>query len=914
MTVLSNNSKTSYPFSTLDNKVTVNITFPFLDNDSNLYVFIRFSDGTYEDWTGKPDKYSISLADGLNGVFGILKVNASVNTPGTLWIIRNIPVTQETPLDSNTVFANTTERMMDKLTMLIQDNIDDTNFIRVPPDEIHAPADLMLGSAQERANKFIAFDNTGMHVLVDSDIDNVTKAIRQPFYEPNNDTFIIAPDKRRGKILAFKNNISADVEFINVPAPTPPYELPIATDAVLGGVKQGANVTIDPVTGAISAPAPTPPYELPIATDKVLGGVKVNPAYGIGIDDMGNLNLTNSDNQRLVVGGSGIDVKYTSQLNWNIDTIGSGGVFHDLNNGNGNLLVCGANGVIKSTPLDESPTDWVDNSYATTNILNKIGYQSGSYLATGDASTIIYAGSLGSWQPSTLPAGIPSYNYYDFTYYAGRVVVVGGIKNTSGVILVGYSNDTINKQATFSSGMKAEAFRGICFTEELGLFIAVGDNGKIAFNPVFNAEYVNWNWSPSAGENLNSVAATNSMAVAVGEGGEIYTIVPSQMIAGAAWANRNSGTTENLTRVYSVSGGFIAFGENGTIITSPDGINWTQRQGQTRERLIGFSIGNTGTAIKGLCLSDKGQLLSSGDLFAWNTQATTGLVDYKDYNSVTFGERYVAVGAGGLIASSTDSNTWTITNDVVDFNKIRYLSNTYIILGNTRCLVCNTPDDVHIIASLEGIIDYYDIASLNVNDTVSYFIVGSSGAIFTAQDLYPNTQWTQLTSGVTYDLRGIVTTPSGLVVVGSSGTILTSSDGQTWTQSTSPITDNLNAVEYGNGILVAVGANGQKIKSSDYGATWSVITKLTTSNLTDISFGMGGFVVVGSGGVISRSDATATTWDNRSASLETQADLNGVQIYGNQFIVTGNDSTIAFGYEQPVIEISLASENKAARF
>jgi hypothetical protein len=43
------------------------------------------------------------------------------------------------------------------------------------------------------------------------------------------------------------------------------------------------------------------------------------------------------------------------------------------------------------------------------------------------------------------------------------------------------------------------------------------------------------------------------------------------------------------------------------------------------------------------------------------------------------------------------------------------------------------------------------------------------------------------------------------VVVGSGGTILTSSDGVTWTQRTSGTSNRLYGVTYGNGTFVAVG-------------------------------------------------------------------------------------------------------------
>lgn len=66
------------------------------------------------------------------------------------------------------------------------------------------------------------------------------------------------------------------------------YTLPIATPTVLGGVKIGANVTVQP-DGTISV-APPSSYTLPIASAAVLGGIKVGANLSIAGD--GTLSAT----------------------------------------------------------------------------------------------------------------------------------------------------------------------------------------------------------------------------------------------------------------------------------------------------------------------------------------------------------------------------------------------------------------------------------------------------------------------------------------------------------------------------------------------------------------------------------------------------------------------------------------------
>lgn len=61
------------------------------------------------------------------------------------------------------------------------------------------------------------------------------------------------------------------------------YTLPAATAAVLGGVKVGANVSVA-ADGTISVAAPTAAYSLPVATSTVLGGVKAGAGVTIAGD------------------------------------------------------------------------------------------------------------------------------------------------------------------------------------------------------------------------------------------------------------------------------------------------------------------------------------------------------------------------------------------------------------------------------------------------------------------------------------------------------------------------------------------------------------------------------------------------------------------------------------------------------
>ena len=73
------------------------------------------------------------------------------------------------------------------------------------------------------------------------------------------------------------------------------------------------------------------------------------------------------------------------------------------------------------------------------------------------------------------------------------------------------------------------------------------------------------------------------------------------------------------------------------------------------------------------------------------------------------------------------------------------------------------------------------------------------------------------------------------IVIGASGTKLTSSEGSLWTERTSGVIVNLNGISYGNGVYVAVGSSGTIITSS-YRTSWTERTSGTTNQLNAVTF------------------------------------------------------------------------------
>jgi hypothetical protein len=86
---------------------------------------------------------------------------------------------------------------------------------------------------------------------------------------------------------------------------------------------------------------------------------------------------------------------------------------------------------------------------------------------------------------------------------------------------------------------------------------------------------------------LYGVTYGNGIFVAVGD---IGTIITSP--EGEIWTIRNSGTSDHLRGIGFGNNIFVAVGFNGTILTSPNGVTWTKRNSNTREILFSVTYGN----------------------------------------------------------------------------------------------------------------------------------------------------------------------------------------------------------------------------------------------------------------------------------------------------------------------------------
>lgn len=238
-------------------------------------------------------------------------------------------------------------------------------------------------------------------------------------------------------------------------------------------------------------------------------------------------------------------------------------------------------------------------------------------------------------------------------------------------------------------------------------------------------------------------------------------------------------------------------GGSGVIRTSSDGVDWTTRQTLKifTKWLFGVAYGN-GVFV---AVGDKGTIIKSPDGHNWDP------FDLDDDSITLRGITYdnglfIAVGSGGTIVTSSDGETWTqrTSNVSESLRGVTYGEGLYVAVG----------DKGTIVTSSNGI-DWTEETSPTNNELFDvaygqgrFVAVGSGGTILRSED---GKIWTQQTSNTTEYLNGVAYADGQFVVVGDNGTILTSPNGQNWTPLDAGISSNLNAVTFIDDRLFAVG-------------------------------------------------------------------------------------------------------------
>lgn len=295
------------------------------------------------------------------------------------------------------------------------------------------------------------------------------------------------------------------------------------------------------------------------------------------------------------------------------------------------------------------------------------------------------------------------------------------------------------------------------------------------------------------------------------------TVSATTVQIGINWTAVNSGTTITLNDITYANNLnlWVAVGNSGvngsTILTSPDGINWTTRTNPGSQPLNAISWSGTQfVAVGGTPGMGSSLILTSPDGTNWVTR-TSSTFSYLE--SITYlNNLYICGDEAGNIQTSSDGITWTIKHNSTQGAVLDFAGSGNIVIGSyaggwiassSNGINWTGQSTITTTKSLYGIVW-----------TGNQFVActaqgGTGGGIITS--INSGATWISQTVPVNNDLWDIAWTGNQLVAVGNSGIILTSSDSVNWVSKTNPATGTtllLSGVAYGQGKLITVGSNG----------------------------------------------------------------------------------------------------------
>ncbi|MCC7376296.1 MAG: hypothetical protein IT581_16680 [Verrucomicrobiales bacterium] len=383
------------------------------------------------------------------------------------------------------------------------------------------------------------------------------------------------------------------------------------------------------------------------------------------------------------------------------------------------------------------------------------------------------------------------------------------------------------------------SLRGVCF---LGDRILVTGQEGVALWSDDGVHFESASVTPPTTDWLEGVAASENLAVAVGDNGAVY-----RSSDGKTWTRVTSaGITAWLSSVTWGGGVFVAVGESGFVATSPDGLVWTPRASNSSRNFWRVTYG----ADEFLAVGSSGEARLSVDGVTWTgTGPVTAVTNALYAAAQTTGVRI----AGGPLAllMQEGREAWKPQNDPLNsvspaptwsYSAALWDGERFLVGGRTGVL-------------LEG------VRQQGTNGTYTFWL---------REDESPrNGLWSIERLGGT------------TLAVGDRTTVLSSTSGADWFLENVPVT-NFPAL-YGVGgspdLALAVGEKGLMLRSLNSRTTVLVTNEISVAGRTELLVSTSVVELLG------------IDWTNVTHRLTTNT-LQGVGWDGSQYVVVGGNGVV----------------------
>jgi hypothetical protein len=701
---------------------------------------------------------------------------------------------------------------------------------------------------------------------------------------------------------------SLDWSDIKTGVPTT-FTPPIATTTVLGGVKQGNNITID-ASGVISATAS--PYTLPTASSSVLGGIKVGT--NLSIDGNGVLS-GNSNPSSLVIK----EDQFTSTIGQTVFNLTGG---YTVGTGAVELFVNGSK---------QPKTSYVETNASTITLTS--GLSAGTDVIVRYINIVNVAQGASTISPSNTAISGTNYGSNNFTFQrsywnVSSAVTGSSVLNIDNTGKLQWINESASVTAsitqagditgrtltsTVASGTAPFTVTSTTKVTNLNADLLDGygaDTANTASTiPVRDAS--GYLTSPTITATDNSTKLATTAFVQSNLTGGVSTIATTNLTASRALTSDASGkvavsavTSTELGYVSGVSSSIQTQlgGKEPSITAGTTGQYWRGDKSWQTLNSTAVGLGNVTNESKATMFSSPtftGTASFTGTVTAVTpnqtvndgTVATTAFV--KTYaDSVASGldvKKSVRVATTGALAvSSSTSTTLTLSSALTAIDGITLVTNDRILVK----------DQTGVNAPQNGIYTYTNSTTLTrgvASDSSSELNAGA---------------FTFVEEGATWADTGWVCSTDGTIVVGTTNI--------TWTQFSSAgivtgdgttITKSGNTLSLKSAFVTAVGTPAfAKLSYDQYGrvsGTGAVASADITGALgyTPLNKGtadtMGGKLTISSGGLQVTGGTTTDTLTVSGATTATGAvTLNGGGTIATATTLT-NSGTISGGTISP---------------
>jgi len=272
-------------------------------------------------------------------------------------------------------------------------------------------------------------------------------------------------------------------------------------------------------------------------------------------------------------------------------------------------------------------------------------------------------------------------------------ILVNGVASSTAFVAVGahgalYSSPDFNAWSTpvwtaLTNPSSADLYAATYYN---GVYLAAGAGGTI----LYSTDAITWTQQTSNTTGNLYAIGINGIGgyVAAGQGGAVITSVD-----GKTWTALTPLSAANGHDLRGVAYGnltWVVVGDGGTLLTSTDGTTWTapiSLASTINLKSVAYGVNvdpatNTVIGYIFVAIGDNGVLVTSADGVTW-TQSTIGSTTNPNLKSVTFGRQFIAVGDSGSIFTSRNGTTWTAQTSSTTSNlkAVGHSTTNYSVVG-----------------------------------------------------------------------------------------------------------------------------------------------------------------------------------------------------------------------------------------